>query len=189
MRRLRHAWSALALPIALAACGEDPHPSGDPNCNDFYDEPPPPIAMLVYIGMFSQEPFGEPLCLTDASITIVQGSRVSTLARRVRDQARLLEDGVHMVEVERNWACNLYEDDNVRRICDPPLEYSVVVEGCDPVEGVFTWGDNYLGSGERGGLDLHWHLPIMLNCTDPPIDGTVDGGPFPCEGCVPDGGL
>ncbi|MEZ4404972.1 MAG: hypothetical protein R3A52_00575 [Polyangiales bacterium] len=77
--------------------------------------------------------------------------------------------------------CNVYERDlpgpgesapygEAWRACSSTaLRYRVEVPGCAPIEGVWTWDDNYY----PGILGKSFEIPVRLTCLTPDIDASI----------------
>jgi hypothetical protein len=146
----------------------------------------PPIATIVNVGLFLDDPRGEPLCTSEAVITLRQDEDVGGMRMNPYTEGVLGEDAdghFHLVYRPAEEPCNLYDDDStvIWRHCASPMEYEVQVPGCDPVQGVRTWDDNYLPGR---GTDISWHIPVVLTCAERSDGGVAEDGGLGADGGV-----
>ena len=166
--------------VALAGCGVDKSTTywEDAFCAD-PPEDTPPVVSTAFVGLFLED--GTPLCRDDATVTLE--ARPSPYGGPVS----LMYSTTYFARVTDDWAmhmfsggdgpCNVYAPataNSAWRRCDPPLQYAVRVEGCEPVGGTFTWNDNWFPWKNPYSLqDKDWLIPVRMRCSGPPPDASV----------------
>src|SRR5688500_4311052 len=125
-----------ASSVAFCGCTEE-SPFADPGCDDFSL----PVATFVYIGLFDAE--DEPLCVTDASVTVFQGTEGPVpMMRSDSISGRLVRDEngkARLQQIGEAGGCNLFvvpsgpapgrDTTWAFERCAEPIDYSVSVPG------------------------------------------------------------
>ncbi len=154
------------LSLLLLRCTND---YLDPGCRPSNDTPLT-WATLGNIGLFHQD--GRPLDRS-ARVLCSQGASGVEAASVNPHGLTAVVVGEGTLRVVQGSARNLYDcgiNSIILRNCSLPLRVQVEARGCDPIDLLWSWDDNYR-FGPRS--DISFHVPVRMRC-DPLPDAGAD---------------